>query len=135
MAKASPTTPTSRYRSKFEGRIAAALQKQGVDFKYEVVTLPYTLELQYTPDFVLPNGVIVETKGVFPTEDRRKMLAVKRQYPQLDIRICFMKADVKLSKAPRSLTYWQWAEKAGFLWCEGHIPTSWYTNAVQVHQA
>lgn len=134
-AASPPTTVTSKFRSKFEGRIAAALTKQGVDFKYEVLTLPYTLELEYKPDFILPNGVIVETKGAFPTEDRRKMVAVKRQYPELDIRICFMRASEKLSKAPRSLTYWQWAEKAGFLWCEGAIPPSWYADAVQVRQA
>jgi Phage endonuclease I len=79
--------------------------------------------------------VLVETKGHFPPEDRRKMLAIKAQYPHLDIRICFMKADVKLSRAPRALTYWQWAERHGFLWCEGHIPTTWYTDAQQVPQA
>lgn len=135
MARALRTTPTSEFRSKFEARIAAGLTKQGVDFKYEAVALPYTLELQYTPDFVLPNGVIVETKGVFPTEDRRKMAAIKRQYPQLDIRLCFMKADVKLSKAPKSLAYWQWAERHGFLWCEGAIPPSWHTDVVQVPEA
>lgn len=109
--------------------------RQGVSFEYETQTLSYTLELQYKPDFILPNGVIVETKGVFPSDDRRKMLAVKRQYPSLDIRICFMRAGEKLSKAPNSLTYWQWAERAGFLWCEGAIPQSWYADAVQVSQA
>jgi len=126
---------TSRFRSKFEARVAAGLRNQGVSFEYEALTLPYQLELEYRPDFILPNGVIVETKGAFPTEDRRKMLAVKRQHPELDIRICFMKADVKLSRAPRSITYWQWAEKAGFLWCEGAIPHSWLTDAVQVSEA
>jgi hypothetical protein len=96
-----------------------------LQFGYEVQALAYTISAVYTPDFVLPNGVIVETKGLFDSEDRRKMLAVKAQHPGLDIRLCFMKADVKLSRAPRSITYAQWAERHGFIWCEGNIPTTW----------
>jgi hypothetical protein len=126
--------PTSRYRSKFEAAVAASLNKRGLPFNYEGQALPYKIEAVYTPDFILPNGVIVETKGLFDSDDRRKMVAVKDQHPHLDIRLCFMKADVKLSRAPRSLTYWQWAERQGFLWCEGHIPTTWF-DAIQVPQA
>jgi hypothetical protein len=116
---------SNRYRSKFEASIAASLKQRGLAFDYETVPLPYTISAVYTPDFVLPNGVIVETKGLFDSDDRRKMVAVKAQHPGLDIRLCFQKADVKLSRAPRSLTYWQWAERHGFLWCEGNIPTTW----------
>ncbi len=125
---------TSRFRSKFEAAVAASLNKRGLPFNYEGQALPYKIEAIYTPDFILPNGVIVETKGLFDSDDRRKMVAVKEQNPHLDIRLCFMKADVKLSRAPRSLTYWQWAERNGFLWCEGAIPTSWF-DAVQVLEA
>ena len=125
---------TSRFRSKFEAAVAASLNKRGLPFHYEGQALPYKIEAIYTPDFILPNGVIVETKGLFDSDDRRKMVAVKEQNPHLDIRLCFMKADVKLSRAPRSLTYWQWSERHGFLWCEGHIPTTWF-DAVQVLKA
>lgn len=122
---------TFKFRSKFEHRVATSLKERGLAFNYEGRALPYTLDFIYKPDFILPNGVIVETKGVFPPEDRRKMLAIKAQHPHLDVRICFQNADVKLSKAPRSLCYWQWAERHGFLWCEGHIPTTWF-HAQQV---
>ena len=118
---------SSRYRSKFEASVAASLKARGLQFGYEVQALAYTISAVYTPDFVLPNGVIV-------SEDRRKMVAVKAQHPGLDIRLCFMKADAKLSRAPRSLTYWQWAERHGFLWCEGNIPTAW-ADAIQVPKA
>lgn len=110
------------------------MNKRGLTFSYEGRALPYKIEAVYTPDFILPSGVIVETKGLFDSDDRRKMVAVKEQHPHLDIRLCFMKADVKLSRAPKSLTYWQWAERHGFLWCEGHIPTTWF-DAIQVPQA
>ena len=124
---------TSRFRSKFEAAVAASLVKRNLPFNYEPVSLAYKIEATYTPDFILPNGVIVETKGHFPPEDRRKMLAVRDSNPALDIRLCFMNADVKLTRTARSLTYWQWAERHGFLWAEGHIPTTWY--AEQVPQA
>lgn len=102
------------------------MSKRGLPFGYEKQALLYRIEATYTPDFCLPNGVVVETKGHFPPEDRRKMLAVKAQHPELDIRLCFQNADVRLSRAPRALTYWQWAERHGFLWCQGHIPTTWF---------
>lgn len=127
-ARKSQTTTTSRYRSKYEAAVAASLKQRGLPFTYEGRALSYKIEAVYTPDFILPNGVIVETKGLFDSDDRRKMVAVKEQHPELDIRLCFMKADVKLSRAPRSLTYWQWAERHGFLWCEGHIPTTWFNS-------
>ena len=129
------TTATSRFRSKFEAAVAASLVKRGLGYDYETQALPYIIKAVYTPDFILANGVIVETKGVFDQDDRRKMLAVREAHPHLDIRLCFQRADVKLSKAPKSLTYWQWAERHGFLWCEGHIPTSWFTNAIEVSAA
>ena len=36
----------------------------------------------YTPDFVLPNGIIIETKGRFTVADRRKHLLIKKQHPK-----------------------------------------------------
>lgn len=127
------TVRTSKFRSRFEATLAQSLAKRGLEYEYETKALAYTVQSIYTPDFILPNGVIVEAKGLFDSSDRRKMLAVKAQHPGLDIRLCFMKADVKLSRAPRSITYWQWAERHGFLWCEKHIPTSWY--GIQVPEA
>lgn len=99
------------------------------------MALPYTITAKYTPDFCLPNGVLVETKGLLTPEDRRKMLAVKAQHPDKDIRLCFMRAGTKLSRRPGAMTYAQWAERHGFLWCEGRIPTTWFTDAIQISAA
>jgi hypothetical protein len=79
--------------------------------------------------------VIVEAKGVLTPEDRRKMLAVKAAHPARDIRFCFMRAAAKLSRRPGALTYAQWADRHGFPWCEGHIPTTWFTDAIEVFAA
>jgi hypothetical protein len=119
---------TGRYRSKFEAGIAFSLNKRGLGFDYETQHYDYIIEAVYTPDFILPTCV-VEAKGVLTTEDRRKLRSVKQLHPDLDLRLCFQNAKAKLSKAPRSLRYWQWAERHGFPWCEGHIPTAWFNDA------
>jgi hypothetical protein len=119
----------------FEAGVAAGLELRGLDYHYETEALPYTIQAVYTPDFILPNGVIVETKGVLTPEDRRKMLAVKAAHPTRDIRFCFMRAATKLSRRPGALSYGQWADRHGFEWCEDHIPTDWYFDGIQVPAA
>ncbi len=117
---------SSKYRSKFEASLAAGLNEKGVTFTYEDLTLPYIIEATYRPDFILENGVLIEAKGHFRPEDRRKLIAIKEQHPDLDIRLCFMRAKEKLSKAKRSMTYGEWATRNGFKWSEGSIPKDWY---------
>jgi len=121
-----PMTLTFNYRSKFEARIAASLIRKNVSFSYESVLLPYEIKSKYCPDFVLKNGVLVETKGHFSQEDRRKMVAVKTQHPHLDIRLCFQNANEKISKKKNSMRYFEWCDRHGFKWCHKVIPSSWY---------
>jgi hypothetical protein len=86
------------------------------------------LSAVYTPDFILPNGVILEAKGYFKPEDRRKMLAVKKQHPHLDIRLVFQQPLNTLTKTSKT-TYAMWAEKNGFLWAPFHaIPLDWFND-------
>lgn len=74
-------------RSKLEEKVAQLLNELGVSFEYESTKVPYILQCNYTPDFLLPNGVYLETKGHLTPEDRRKMVAVKKANPDLDIKI------------------------------------------------
>lgn len=113
----------NNYRSKYEKRIAKNSSK-GVD--YETVKLEWQPPMKvYTPDWTLPNGILVESKGRFTSQDRTKMKCVKEQHPDKDIRLLFQNASVKLSKKSKT-TYAAWAEKNGFKWAEGdRIPDSW----------
>ena len=116
----------TNFRSKFEATIAATLNANKIPFDYEKIDLEYCIIGSYKPDFIFKN-FIVEAKGYFSPEDRRKMLAVKEKHPSLDIRFCFQNAKTKLSRGKkRSLTYAQWAERHGFLWSHGSIPEEWY---------
>jgi hypothetical protein len=116
----------AKYRSRLEERLARWLELNDHSFEYESLKLPYTLEAVYTPDFILPNGVIIEAKGYFKPEDRRKMLAVRKAHPDLDIRLVFQQPHNTLTKDSKT-TYADWANKHKFLWAASHnIPPEWF---------
>lgn len=125
-----PTTRTSiskGYRSGLEERIAQELLEAGVGFTYEDQVIHYVKPqkvARYTPDFVLDNGIIVETKGRFLTADRQKHLLVKTQHPELDIRFVFSRSKERISKKSKT-TYADWCEKHGFRYADVSIPESW----------
>jgi hypothetical protein len=108
-----------------EERIAEHLKNLGVSFEYESTRAPYIIQHFYTPDFILPNGIWLEAKGYFRPNDRSKLLAVKKDNPDLDIRLVFQAPYNKLSKASKT-TYAGWADKKGFPWCSSYqIPDEW----------
>lgn len=113
--------PPKPYKSWFEYDVGVELVKLKTRARYEPIKLPYTLNLNYTPDWVLPNGVIIEAKGLFDSQTRRKMLAVKEANPKKRICILFMKGDNKISKASKT-TYLEWAIKNGFETATGKVP-------------
>ena len=118
---------TSNYRSGFEAKLAHQLQRGGVSFQYESIRLEYTKTATYTPDFILPNGIIIEAKGVWTVEDRTKHLLVREQHPHLDIRLVFMNASNKIRKGSDT-TYAKWCEKKNILYANKQIPKSWLTQ-------
>ena len=115
---------SSPFRSRFEEMVADALRKAKCDFSYETLSLPYKVVRKYKPDFILPNGVILEVKGYFTGADRSKHLKVREAHPELDIRFVFMNAHNRLSKRSKT-TYAQWCDKKGFKWCHRNIPKDW----------
>ena len=118
----------SAYRSGLEDLVSEQLTLNKIKFLYEKVVIPYTKparKTRYTPDFVLPhNGIIVETKGRFVTADRQKMIQVKEQHPDLDIRLVFSNPNQKISKKS-STTYAMWCDKQGFPYAKQLIPEAW----------
>lgn len=118
------------FRSKFEASIygLAKAQKLALDFEPKDAIIPYTIDYRYQPDFRLPNGILIETKGHLDVADRRKMIAVKRQRPDLDIRFVFQNARMRLSR--KGKTYGEWATAAGFIWADGSIPIEWWKETI-----
>jgi len=114
------------WRSGFEERIAKELKEQGVKYEYETKKIKYEIRetRTYTPDFILPNGIIIETKGRFIASDRKKHKLIKDQYPKLDIRFVFYNANAKLYKGAKS-SYADWCTTHGFMWANKTIPDEW----------
>jgi hypothetical protein len=114
------------YRSGLEDDIAKDLKDRGVEFEYEKLKVQWQLieNKTYTPDFKLPNGIIIESKGRFVAADRKKHLVIKRQHPFLDIRFVFSNSRSKLYKGAKS-TYGDWCNKHGFLYADKRIPDEW----------
>jgi len=116
-------TKDRELRSKFEDRIKEDLTNRNVTIQYEVLRIQYIQKKKYTPDFILPNGIIIEVKGFFDADERRKHIDIKKQYPDLDIRFVFLRNN-KVRKGAK-MTYSSWCEKNGFKYSFGTIPDEW----------
>jgi hypothetical protein len=115
------------FRSGLEMTIDESLKSRGIDGEYEKHIIQYTkpeTHHKYHPDFKLPNGIFVETKGRFLTDDRKKHILIKAQNPNLDIRFLFQNSKTKISKASKT-TYADWCIKHGFKFADKDIPDDW----------
>ncbi len=115
------------YRSGFEHKVSEQLTEQKIKFGYEDTVVEYIIperKSKYTVDFTLPNGILVETKGRWVAADRKKHLLIKKQHPELDIRMVFQNPKAKISKGSKT-TYASYWDKHGIQWAEKQIPESW----------
>ena len=126
-----PHARRGEHRSTLEDKLAAQLKAAGAAYLYEPVVIPYTpaKPRKYKPDFVLPNGIVIEAKGHFVSEDRSKHKTVKAQHPDLDIRFVFARPKNLIGKKSTT-TYAQWADSHGFQWSEAFIPSEWLREPV-----
>ena len=114
------------YRSGLEDDISVDLKERGITFEYEKMKIRWVLNENktYTPDFVLPNGIIIESKGRFVSADRKKHLKVKEQFPKLDIRFVFSNSRGKINKGSKT-TYGDWCDRHGFIYSDKKVPEEW----------
>jgi len=110
-----------KLRNKFELKIDKQLKKAKVKYEYEPSwgRLAYVLAGHYLPDFVISTSagrVYIEAKGYLRPEHKRKMVAVKKQHPEIDLRILFYAHNDK---------YIKWADKNGFRYAISSIPKDW----------
>ena len=80
-------------RSKLELKFEDLLKDFEVEYKYEVTKIPYIIpesSHNYTVDWTLINGVLIETKGYLSDhKERYKYVLLKQQHPDLDLRFVF----------------------------------------------
>lgn len=132
-----------RFRSKFEKDFANFLNENKVTWEYEQEKYLYyvpmlnkmmcptcglvkgLIQRNYTPDFTLKNGIIIECKGLFSAKDRVKMRAVLKQHQDLDVRLVFMRDNVIKDSADK-ITYTQWCDKYNIKSCVfPDVPEEW----------
>jgi len=118
------------YKSIYEFDAAAQLEAAGIKFEYErepIIYVQPAVTRKYNPDFFLPNNIIIETKGKWTLEDRKKMVNVIEQNPKLDIRMLFQ-FDNKLNRNAKQ-RYSEWCDKRGIKYAIGQIPDEWIEEA------
>jgi hypothetical protein len=115
------------YRSGLEEEIAKQLEDHQVEYLYEKERITYHRTCYYLPDFKLPNGIYIEAKGRFTKEDRGMLLKVKKQHPDIDIRLVFSRSKAKISKESET-TYADWCKRWGFPYADKHIPEEWLSE-------
>lgn len=103
------------------------MERLGHPVVYERYKVPYIKPESnhfYTPDYLLSNRILIETKGIFSVEDRKKHVLIQKQYPELDIRFVFSRSKSPLYKGSKT-TYADWCKKNGFLYADKLIPIEW----------
>lgn len=134
------------FKSGLEKKIADQLEAEGLSFEHEKHKFKYDVPARvstYTPDFKL-GTIFIETKGGFgygpgrfsggdPAKERQKLILIKQQHPNLDLRIVFQRASTPIyKKSPTS--YGKWATDNGFKWSDkGIIPPEWIKEMKAQH--
>ena len=115
----------TKFRSGLEESVAKLLEGLGVSYEYESKKISYVIQHHYTPDFVLPNHTVLECKGYWDPADRRKIKQVKKDNPDLDLRMVFQSPYNTISKKSKT-TYAKWCERHNIPWTHFHdIPLDW----------
>ena len=115
------------FRSGLEEKVAALFDELGVIYEYESTKIPYIIQHNYTPDFLLASGIYLETKGYWDASDRRKIKAVKTLHPEIDLRMVFQNPFNTISKRSKT-TYAQYCDKLSIPWTSfTNIPIDWLT--------
>lgn len=139
------------YRSGLEKKVAEQLEQAGVAFAHEAKWVRYVVpqrDAKYLPDFVFDEGdtvcpIIIEAKGRFgggnpkfrqpatdSAKERQKLILLREQHPELDIRIVFQRAATPIyPKSPTS--HGKWATDHQFKWSDkGIVPQQWIDDII-----
>ena len=131
-----PKIGSRRVKSQFEydtWKVLKNLLPPKSSLDYESESLAYTVQHNYTPDFVIEkkdgSKIYIETKGLgrgFDYPARRKMEEIRKQYPDIDIRIIFT-SDRPFRKGGKMRPS-DWAVKNGYKFCIQEVPKDWFNE-------
>lgn len=105
-------------RNRLEERVLSTLRDNCPEFEgYETDRLRYTIPSSrhyYTPDFKV-GDTYYEAKGIWDSNDRKKMLLVRDQYPDKRFIMVFYNPYYRIYKGSKT-TYAAWCDKHGLDW-------------------
>jgi hypothetical protein len=135
-----------RYRSSLEEQLAGQLDAAGISYEYETLKVEYEIparKAKYVPDFpITGTNILIEGKGHWgggkfggikqaSADNRQKMILLKEQHPEWDIRIVYDRASTRIYPGSPT-TNAMWAETHGFKWADkGTIPKEWLDEIKQ----
>ncbi len=98
-------------RSGLEDKIEAQIKAVKIPYLYEPSDgkIPYVIPAsnhKYTPDFYITTksgkSIIIEAKGIWDSDDRKKHLLIRQQHPNLDIRFVFSRSKARIRKGSKT---------------------------------
>ncbi len=122
------------FRSGLEVQIAKQLDDNHIPYEYEGTTFKYLQPEEFkrlTPDFILPNFIIVESKGEWVTADRKKVKLFLSQNPDVDYRMVFSRSASRISKTSKT-TYADVCKTLGIKFADKWIPLSWLSEPINL---
>jgi hypothetical protein len=107
-----------KVKNRGEKRLYNQLKRSKVKFDYESEKIPYVFSGHYVCDFptvsLSGNKLYIEYKGYLRPEDKRKLVAVKKCHPAMDLRIVF-----------KNKSYIKWCDKHKIPWAIEKVPKEW----------
>lgn len=133
--KALPKLDGRKAKSLFEVEVYEEAKRNAKDVKYESEWFDYISKHRYNPDIVMTTKsgkrIYIEVKGngrSFDSTVRAKMVAMKKQHPDIDIRFIFYR-DGKVGRRKKDGTFTKqsdWAARHDFPFGIKTIPPEWY---------
>jgi hypothetical protein len=127
--------------SAFEQQISDHLRGLEIPFEYERESLVFVKTISksvcrecgskrcgqervYTPDFFLPDGVILEAKGYFDPSARARHKLIREQHPRLDLRLVFQRNHI-IQSSKNKIRYSNWCEDNDIKYwvCDVQLPS------------
>ena len=133
--KKKPQYQGRTFASAAEIKCAKDMEERGIPWEYEPEKWLWNPPpKKYNVDFKVTRDdgsvLYIEYKGYFRTEDKVKMIAIKKQHPERDVRMIFTHPEKPVEGATKrkdgtKLSNAEWATKNGYLYAEKVIPDEW----------
>jgi len=115
------------FRSNFEFNFFKKIESLKLNVQYETDKLVYIQpekKRNYLPDWKIKPKTYIETKGIFSSTDRQKILFVIKCNPEVKLYMLFQNSKLTLNKKSKT-TYSDWCDKMHIEWADIKNERKW----------